>query len=102
MRSIGTWIGAVLVLAAGALVGACVSNGGGAACFPPEEGPSEPSCAGFTPGLICPVGLAAYYSCVCAGSGAAQTWSCAPSGSTSTGGSDTGQTGTSTDDAGAE
>jgi hypothetical protein len=70
--------GAAIALVAGALAGACESSGGGAACFPPEHGPDDPSCAAFTVGLSCPVDVAPWYTCVCTASGSTQTWVCSP------------------------
>jgi hypothetical protein len=86
--------GAVIALVAGALAltGACESSGGGAACFPPEHGPSDPSCAAFSVGLSCPVDLAPWYTCVCTAAGSTQTWVCAPAGS-GNGGSGSGGSG---------
>ena len=74
---------------------ACESSGGGSDCFPPEHGPSSPSCAGFDLGLTCQVGTSAWYTCVCSkgGTGQSQTWVCAPAGATLTGGGGSGGSG---------
>jgi hypothetical protein len=82
-------LGVPLAASACVLVAAaCESSGGGGDCFPPEHGPSSPSCAGYDVGLVCPVGTSAWYTCLCTqgGSDAGQTWVCAPAGSSLTGG----------------
>jgi hypothetical protein len=93
-----TLLGALLTLSVCLIATACESSGGGGTCFPPEHGPSAPSCAGFDLNLSCPVDIATWYTCVCTAGGAgtggsagtgsgsaAQTWVCGPTG-TSLGG----------------
>ncbi len=72
------------------IAASCESSGGGGDCFPPEHGPSNPSCVGFDLGLTCPVGEA-FSTCVCtattgADAGTAQAWVCVPVVATGSGG----------------
>jgi hypothetical protein len=81
--AVSSWVGASFACSS--------STGSGSDCFSPVEGPSGPSCAGFTVGLSCPVDLQPYYSCVCtATSKTDQEWVCMPSG---TGGASGGASG---------
>ncbi len=80
----------MLAVTACLIAAACESAGGGGDCFPPDHGPTGPSCAGFDVGLSCPVGGVAWYTCVCSpgasGKSSDQTWVCNPAGSMSAGG----------------
>jgi hypothetical protein len=93
-------LGVMLAASACLIAVACESSGGGGDCFPPEHGPNGPSCAGFDVGLSCPVGVTAWYSCVCtqgagtdADGGASQAWVCVPAGSSNAGGGGSGGSG---------
>src|SRR5690349_5958532 len=98
MRALRTGIGAALAHVGCLLAGACESSGGGTACYPPAQGPSDPSCSGFGADLSCPVALGSWYTCVCTDSGSAKTWVCNPADSTGMGGMGGG--GSATGDAG--